>query len=92
MSIYLELARNIIKAQENIVGPIALEQAKRVTGIKIGNTSQDIILEGDEKDAVNRLVKQYEGLFGKVSIEVCKRAAMSITSSTEKDQLPPLLA
>lgn len=92
MNIYLELARSIIKAQENVVGPLALEQAKRVSGVKVGNTSQDVVLEGDEKDAVNRLVKQYEGLFGKVSLEVCKRAALPITSSTEKNLIPPLLA
>lgn len=92
MDIYIELAKKIIKAQEDVVGPLALEQAKRVNGVKIGTSSQDLSLEGDEKDVVNRLIKQYEGLFGKVSLEVCKRAALSITQSTQKDQLPPLLA
>lgn len=92
MDIYIELAKKIIKAQEDVVGPLALEQAKRVSGVKLGNSSQDVALEGDEKDAVNRLIKQYEGLFGQVSIEVCKKAVRDIILSTPKDQLPPLLA
>lgn len=92
MDAYLELAKKIIKAQEDIVGPVALEQAKKVSGLKLGSSSQDVSLEGDKKDTVNRLVKQYEGLFGQVSIEVCKRAVHTLSTPLPKDQLPPLLA
>jgi hypothetical protein len=92
MDIYTELAKKIIKAQEDIVGAVALDLANKVSGVKVGNSSQEVALEGDEKDTVNRLIKQYEGLFGQVSLEVCKRAAKSMTMKLPKEQLPPLLA
>lgn len=91
MDIYKELALKIIKAQEDIVGSVALDLAKKVPGIAF-DASQNITITGDQKDVINQLIKQYENLFGLASIDACKRATRKITLTLPKDQLPPLLA
>ena len=91
MDVHSQMVQRIIKAQESIVGPIALEQAKKVSGLKIGDLEKDIKIDGDKKDVLERLIKQYQGIFGTASVEVCKGAVRGIISSVPKDQLPPLL-
>lgn len=92
MDILSQAVVNIIKAQESIVGPVALEQAKRVQAIKLGKSLEEISIEGNKKEALEQLVKQYQGLFGMASIEVCKNAIRGMKGSIPNDQLPPLLA
>lgn len=91
MDIHAQIASRIIKAQENIVGPVAFEQAKRVGGLKLGKTSEEVKLEGNKKEVIDTLIHQYEGLFGTTSIEVCKHAVQHLLSGVPKDQLPQLL-
>lgn len=92
MDTYLDTAKKIIKAQEDIVGSVAFDLAKKVPGITIGSSEKDITIEGDKKTVLNNLIEQYENLFGLASIEVCKKAANDFIQNTPKDQLPPLLA
>ena len=91
MDIYVQMASSIIKAQQSIVGPVAFEQAKRVNGLKIGKNAEEIKVEGDKKAVLEELVKQYEGLFGMASLEVCRNAVRSITRTVPTDQLPQFL-
>ena len=91
MDIYSQVVAKIIKAQEAIVGPIAYEQAKRVQGIKLGKSLEEVTVEGDKKAVLEELVKQYQGLFGQASIEVCKSAVKGLTNNLPKEQLPQLL-
>jgi hypothetical protein len=91
MDIHAQIASKIIQAQESIVGPVAFEQAKKVAGLKIGKTDTDIKLEGDKKAVLEQLIKQYEGMFGRASIEVCKNAVRGIINNVPKDQVPQLL-
>lgn len=90
MDISAQIVEKIIKAQENIIGPIALEQAQKVAGITI-DTGNHVTVEGDKKSALENLVKQYEKLFGPASIEVCRDAVRNIVSQAPKDQIPQLL-
>jgi hypothetical protein len=90
MESHSEIASKIIKNQEAIIGPIALEQAKKVPGLKV--TAPDkVLIEGDEKEVLNNLVTQYAKLFGRASIEVCRDAVNSIQPKIPKDQLPQVL-
>jgi hypothetical protein len=91
MDIFATLADKIIKEQESIIGPIAYEQASKVAGITIDPTSHAVILEGDKKDILGKLVTQYEMLFGRVSIEICKEAVRGIISQVPQDQVPQIL-
>lgn len=90
MELYNELAEKIIKEQETILGPIALEQARKVEGLEVlGDDNVKII--GNAKDVLAKLVDQYEKLFGKASIEVCKEAVRGMIAQVPKDTLPQIL-
>lgn len=91
MDLYVEIARKIIEQQELIIGPVAIEQAKRVPGISIDWPKHVITLPGDEAGAIDELVRQYEHLFGRLSVEVCKDAAASLLAQLPPDKKPKLL-
>lgn len=91
MNIYAQVAEKIIKEQENIIGPIALEQAKKVPGLSIDESGNTVTISGDEKTVLEKLVEQYKGLFGQTSVEVCKHAAKSLLSSLPQNQIPQAL-
>jgi hypothetical protein len=88
--LYIQIAQKIIKEQETIIGPIALEQAMKVQGLDIGN-SNNIQIQGDAKKVLSDLVDQYVKLFGRASIEVCKEAIQEIKPAVAIDQLPDIL-
>lgn len=87
---YTQFIKKIIKEQESIIGPIALEQAKKVTGLEISGID-DIKIKGNGKEVLTNLVGQYEKLFGRTSIEVCKEAVKDMISKAPHDQLPQVL-
>ena len=91
MDDYAKVVVKIIKAQEAIVGPVAFEQAKKVKGLSFGTTEDEVKIEGDKKATLEQLLRQYEALFGRASIEVCKSAVRGIIANVPKDQLPQLL-
>jgi hypothetical protein len=88
---YTQFAQKIIKEQEGIIGPIAYEQASKVPGLTIDPKTHIVMLEGDKKMILENLVKQYELLFGRVSIEICKEAVRSDIATTPRDQIPQVL-
>jgi len=91
MEIFAQLAEKIIREQETIIGPVAFEQAQKVPGLKIDPQLHDIRIEGNKKEVLGKLVKQYELLFGQTSVEVCREAVKGIISQVPKDQVPPML-
>lgn len=91
MDIFGQLVAKIIKEQENIIGPVALEQAKQVQGLKVDLQKGEIYFEGNQRDIVERLVEKYKGIFGQASVEVCREAAKKILVGVSKENIPPLL-
>lgn len=91
MDIFTQVVEQIIKAQEGIIGPVALEQAKKVSGLNVNWPKHEIVIEGNKASVVDNLIKQYETLFGKASIEVCKDASKHLLKDFPKDQVPALL-
>ncbi len=89
MDLYAQMAEKIIKAQEGIIGPVAVEQAGKVSGLKVDWTKRDIQFSGSKKDVLEKLVEQYKTLFGQASVEMCKDAFRSL--SVPKTDLPSLL-
>ena len=59
MDIFAQLVEKIIKEQETIIGPVALEQARKVSGLIINWEKHEVKLEGDKKEIVEKLVEQY---------------------------------
>ncbi|MBI5127778.1 hypothetical protein HZA76_05000 [Candidatus Roizmanbacteria bacterium] len=70
-SVFSQLIMKIIGEQENIIGPLAVEQAKKIKGLKIDWLERKIVITGDEKKIVKNLISQYEKIFGQASVEVC---------------------
>lgn len=90
MDIYAQMAAKIIREQEGIIGPLALEQARKVPGLKVG-AKEEVSLEGNQKDVVDKLVNQYKEFFGQASVEVCREAAKKVAKDLPADQLPKSL-
>jgi len=91
MDVYEQAAEKIIREQETIIGPIALEQARQVEGLKVNPQSHQVSFSGNKVDALDRLVAQYRKLFGQTSVEVCKEAAHTILAKLPPQEVPSLL-
>ena len=91
MDIFAQIAQKIIQEQEKIIGPIALEQAKQIEGLSVDWEKREVKLTGDEKIILENLVKKYQLLFGKASIEVCKEAVGFVGDKVSPKNLPDIL-
>ena len=87
---YEDLVKSIIAQQELIIGPVAIEEANKVRGLKVSPDGKTVTIQGEGKDILEGLVKQYASLFGRVSVEVCKEAVMA-TSGVQRESLPEIL-
>lgn len=93
MSIFDKIGIRIIKEQELIIGPVAWDEAKKVQGLSVVNQrAGEISMGADEKETVNRLVAQYERLFGRASREACREAVQDLIAELPREQVPASLA
>jgi len=88
MDAYEQAAVEIIKEQENIIGPLALEQASRIQGINIGNDKRTVKVEGNKAEKLELLVQQYKKIFGQTSVEVCREAAAPFLTKLSPQEIP----
>ncbi len=91
MDVYAQIAVKIIKSQENIIGPVAIEQASQVSNLKVDWAKHEVSIGGDEAKAIDQLVDKYKELFGQISVEVSKEAAASLTGKLPAGKLPEAL-
>ncbi len=91
MGILEQAAEKIIEEQEKIIGPIALEQAKKVPGLSVDLRKHEVKIEGNQKEILQKLVEQYQHLFGQASVEVCKDAVKDIIKRVPPDNVPSLI-
>ena len=85
------LAEKIIGEQELIVGPLAWDQAKQVSGLTIDIANHLVTVEGNPKEVLEKLVAQYEKLFGIASREVCRDAVRPLLSQIPEEEIPAVL-
>lgn len=90
MDILEQMTARIIKAQEAIIGPLALEQAASIPGLEI-KANGEVAINGNKKQNLERLVEKYGNLFGKASIQVCKDSIKNYIDKAPKDQVPDVL-
>lgn len=83
-----QIASKIIEQQEAIIGPIAVQQAERVSALKIDWPQHDVDVSGNPQAAIDQLVEQYKELFGQIAVETCKEAAATYLAKLPADQLP----
>ena len=89
MNILEQISIRIIKQQELIIGSLAWDEAEKVSGLKIINQqTEEVLIEGESKEVVDKLVAQYTRLFGKVSQEVCKDAVQDLLAELTKEEIP----
>ena len=91
MDVYARIIEKIIQAQEAIIGPVAIEQALRVQGLKLDWDKREITIDGDKAKVVDDLVEVYQELFGQISREVSKEAAAPLLGQLQSAQLPEAL-
>lgn len=90
MDPYAQAISRIIKEQQAIIGPIALEQARKVGGLQVRGVD-DVKITGNKKDVLTSLVTQYAKLFGQASVEVCKEAFSSVSDKIPSSEVPDVL-
>ena len=90
MDPYAQGISRIIKEQEAIIGPIALDQAKKVPGLEVGG-NDDVKIPGNKKEVLTNLVNQYAKLFGRASVEVCKEAFSTVSEKIPSNDIPDIL-
>lgn len=91
MDAYGQLVEKIIREQENIIGPVAVEQAQHVPGLRINLSSHEVKFDGDKKEILEKLINQYRDFFGHVAVEVCKEAAKDFITKVPKEEIPTAL-
>jgi hypothetical protein len=88
-----EIIQTIILHQQAIIGPLAIDQARKVRGITIQNTgavSVDIQTT-DPVSLLRQLAEKYQELFGQTSVEVCKDAIKESGKAISDKDLPEIL-
>jgi hypothetical protein len=91
MSTQSDIVIKIIEEQELIIGPVAWEEAGKVTGLRIDAVQHQASIEGNVKEVLEKLVAQYEQLFGPASREVCRDAIRPFLSQISQDEIPTVL-
>lgn len=80
----------IIQEQELVIGPLAWREAKKVSGLRIG-ADHAVRMEGDSRTVLTGLVRQYEGLFGPASVQVCRDAVRTMLPKFAAADVPDVL-
>jgi len=89
MTVFDQIAGKIISEQALIIGPLAWKEAGKVQGLHIVPMSEQVSIDNDDGNLViDRLVAQYERLFGRASHEVCRDAARSLIVDLTPAQVP----
>ena len=88
-----QIATKIIREQESIVGPLAWSEAEKVSGLRVVDSRKGEVTfnNGDQKEVINRLVSQYDRLFGQASHEVCREAVVSLIADLAPSEVPSSL-
>jgi hypothetical protein len=87
-----QIAIKIIKEQELIIGPIAWEEAGKVSGMHVDAKAHTLTIDSaDGRAAIDGLVSQYEHFFGRAAREVCKEAAASLVADLMPAEVPSSL-
>ena len=85
------ITQAIIKSQQSVIGPLAIEQARKVSGLNVDNKGAVVLNTKDPNKLLEQLVRTYERLFGKASVEVCKEAIKESSVTIGDKDLPAIL-
>lgn len=91
MNRFDQIAEKIIREQELVIGPLAWTEAGKVPGLHVDFGRGEVRLEGEPKETINRLVNQYERLFGRASREACREAVAGLIAELPPSDIPSSL-
>ncbi len=88
-----QIAIRIIREQELIIGPLAWDEARKVQGLQVIDEKKGEVSfqNGDSKNIIDKLVAQYERIFGKASHEVCRESVKDLIAQMSPDEVPSSL-
>ncbi len=88
-----QIAIRIIREQALVIGPLAWDEARKVQGLQIVNQEKgEVNLQnGDPKNVIDKLVAQYERIFGRASHEVCHDAVQDLLAQMSPEEIPSSL-
>lgn len=89
--LYSRIILKIISEQRQIIGPLAITEALKVSNLKVDIGLSKVQIVGDSKQALENLIKQYEKLFGRASVEVCKRVSYDFIKNLPASEIPEFL-
>ena len=87
-ALFGQIAEKIIEQQEAIIGPVAVERAKSVSGLSIDWPQHDVDVAGDPQAVIDNLVSQYKELFGQIAVETCRDAVSRYVLQLPVEQRP----
>ena len=87
-AVFNKIAEKIIEKQETIIGPVAVEQAKRVKGLTVNWPEHSVAIKGSPQTAIDDLIERYKELFGQIAVQASREAVASITTQLPANQLP----
>ena len=90
MDPFTTAASRIIKEQQSIIGPLAVDQARKVPGLVV-QSGDDVKITGNGKEVLTNLINQYAKFFGQASIEVCKEAIEPLKDKFNAGDVPDIL-
>ena len=86
-----QISLRIIQEQEAIIGPLAWIEAAKVEGLLVVQEKQEVLIKGDPKAVIDRLVARFVQLFGKLSKEVCREAVGDLIAEIPPSEVPESL-
>lgn len=87
----IAVVKAIIVEQKTIIGPMAIDQANRVSGLHVSPDLATIEVQGDGKFVISELVMNYKKLFGEAGVMACKEAIKEHHSDFSSSDLPAIL-
>jgi hypothetical protein len=92
MSNLSEIATKIIHEQELIIGPVAWDEASKISEIHVIDRKKAILeINPESKEVIDKLVSQYEHFFGEAAREACKDAVSSLLADMPQSEVPESL-
>lgn len=85
------LIKAIVSGQQVIIGPMAISEANKVNGIKISPDLNTISVSSQSPEIITSLVRQYEKLFGRASVEACRDSIKEIIPNISSRDIPEFL-
>jgi hypothetical protein len=93
LTFFPQIAIKIIREQELVIGPLAWDEARKVQGLQVVDEKKGEVnlLNGDPKNIIDKLVAQYERIFGRASHAVCHDAVLDLIAKMSPEEIPSSL-